>query len=362
MTVTAQQSTVSFAPQAAKIGVDGTFTIGDYTWYRHKAAQVQMGAVDQTQVFPMEVGGAIVPTGAFKTGYFYAGQFTIIPRLEDTFGWLLYGAMGNVSSITDQPVAGMTRHIFRHNPTNAFQLPWMAFRTEIPGEQVADAFGEVGFDCKISGMRIQVPQANKMTAQIGLTGRDFLMEQAPSWTYGNTYEDSVSTPDAGRGQMLIGGVQYPILGAQITLTNGMTTPQQEMVVGDFRPDDFASLSRPITIQWAYKYQNPDLYQRLMTGSTTGTEWDPNPDIISTSGSTYALDMYLQSPGYATGTTPYGFRIRAHRIVNQLQGPPQLAGGQMIVQNFMTTILEPEAGYDYVEVHLENAVAGYTWPT
>lgn len=130
MSVPAQGVTFSIAPQSAKVG-DGTFTVGSHNWYRFRVPTL-MGFGNQIQqVLPLEMGGVIVPTGAFKSGAFAAGQVDIIPRLENTIGYLLLGALGNVSSVTGarytasgwQPQAGVNGHLFRFNPSDSAEIP-----------------------------------------------------------------------------------------------------------------------------------------------------------------------------------------------------------------------------------------------
>jgi hypothetical protein len=87
MTVIAQSGIFGFGPQ----GVMGTLAS---TFYRHKAGDIDMAPVDDVRVGPPEIGGVPVPTIPYKAGSLAAGGATIYPRLENTLGWLLYGAMG----------------------------------------------------------------------------------------------------------------------------------------------------------------------------------------------------------------------------------------------------------------------------
>jgi len=93
MTTIAQAGLFGFGPSVGK--GEGVL---DANWYRHKATIVDMGVFDDTRIFPLEVGGIPVPSGAYKGGYSVGGGAVINPRLEDSFGWLLYGALGGVNS------------------------------------------------------------------------------------------------------------------------------------------------------------------------------------------------------------------------------------------------------------------------
>lgn len=92
MTVTAQNGLFGFGVQSAK----GTMAS---TWFRHRAVDINYGAMQDIRTFPLEVGGILTPTGAYKGGVFMAGGATLQPRLEGDLGWLLKAAMGDASTV-----------------------------------------------------------------------------------------------------------------------------------------------------------------------------------------------------------------------------------------------------------------------
>lgn len=361
MTNVAQNVTFSFAPQAAgKIGAGGSFTPGSYNWRRHKTTQFEGGTQSVDELFPLELGGSITPTGAYRRGNFYAAQIGLIPRLSGSLGWLLLAAMGNVSSVSSLPVASTYTHVFRHNPSNAIDVPWLASRILIPGDVSAEDFVEYGYDCRLGGLRIAVPNAGKLEAQIQLIGRDSQFASNPgSLTYANSFEGSGSTPDAGNGSFSIGGNAIPAIGADVMINNTMTRVQDEYILGSMNPDDFKPVNRAVQVRYAHKYNNSQEYQRTMSTSPSGTDWSPTPRIVDTAGQNYAIDMVFRSPEYITGSTPYTFRLRGNRVVIQPEGSPRLVGGQMIVQNYVATLMEPASG-DYVQIIIENGQSGYLW--
>src|SRR3972149_11587005 len=91
MTTLGQAGVFSFGQQAAK----GTIAA---TWYRHKAMDINLGAAQDLRTFPLECGGGLTPTGAYKAGAFSAGGATVNPRLAGDIGWILKGLMGKVTS------------------------------------------------------------------------------------------------------------------------------------------------------------------------------------------------------------------------------------------------------------------------
>jgi len=364
MSVGAQGGIVSFGLQAAKIGKDGTFVPGNVSYYKFRAPRIGIGPIQDQQVMPLETGGPLVPSGSYKQMRMFGGQVDLIPRLENSFGLLLKALMGTASSVTNKNADGATAtgantHIFHFDPTNNATLPWCSVRTMVPGATAGENFGQTGFDCRVNAMQFTVPAMGKIAARVGVIGRDFKLDDASTWTYANaTMEDSTSTADAGRGQFAIGGVEYPIMGAVVEVANGLTTPQQEVVVGDFAPDSFDVLTRNATIRIVYKYQNADLFRKLLTGQANGTEWSSLPFTNSSDGNGFAFDARFQAPANIGATsTPYEMRIRANRVTWAVDGPIELQAGNIITQTFVGTILEPASG-DYLQLTISNGQSSY----
>jgi hypothetical protein len=91
MAITAQAGILGFGPQTGMGAAASTI-------YRHKASDIDLAVIDDVRLGPPEVGGVPVPSIPYKAGYVVSGGATMMPRLADTFGWLLYGAMGNASA------------------------------------------------------------------------------------------------------------------------------------------------------------------------------------------------------------------------------------------------------------------------
>jgi len=106
MTVVAQAGVFAFAEQSAKgVFFTGSGSGADWSsFYRHKAMDIDVGPQQDQRTFPLEVGGIITPTGAYKAGAFGAGGATVNPRLENSFGKLLKGAFGAVASASAGPI------------------------------------------------------------------------------------------------------------------------------------------------------------------------------------------------------------------------------------------------------------------
>ncbi len=364
MTIASQGSVLSFAVQADKVGRDGTFNAAALDWYKILAVEANLGTIQEQQTHPLELGGRITPRGAYKLAVFGAGESTLIPRIENIFGWLLKATMGDASSVTGKnadgvTTAGVNTHIFRFDPTDQAYQPWIAVRRVVPGRTPAENFGETVFDCKVNSLRFTIPAKGKVACRLVMLGRDVELDDAAAWVYDNAaFEDTDSTPDAGRGQFLIGGVEYPLIGAVIDIANGLSTPDQEAIIGDFRPDDYISLTRGSTVRIVYKYENSQLYRRLLTGSPTGNVWSSLPFMQETDGSGYAFDARFQAPAnIPTTSTPYTLRVRANKIVWAVDGPIQLQAGGFVTQTFIGTVIDDDVN-DYLQVTMENAATAY----
>lgn len=355
MTVAATESIFGFGPQEAK----GTLAT---TWYRHKAARVDLGPQQTIRQFPPEIGGGYHPTGAYKEMAFGAGQAIINPRLEETIGWLLYAAVGDVSTVADTPEAGMHRHIFTP-PTNAYEFPWMSVRRYIPGATgVGDDLGEVLLDARCVGWRLAAAPGAICTSAFTFVGREPKLSETDVdvWAWENTYEHYRSVPLAHQGTLKLGGNDVPATNLVFDLVDSYTTPREELIIGSPYPDDFILQFQTLTVTWTYKWQNAALYKALLTGDNVEgvddlIDWSP-----TVHADTFAFDVY--SPGDATGmANPWRLKIYAPEFTWQAAGPPSLIGGGWLALQF-TGIAQEQVGGDTFEVWLENLIDGYTWPT
>lgn len=362
MSLPAQNAIFSIAPQSAKVGEGGTFDISSHTWRRFRAPRIGVRPMQSQKTMPPETGGPIVPNGSYKDYAFYGGDVDLFPRLEEDFGYLLYGAMGAASTVTVNAATGTYyEHHFRFS-SDSFTIPWLAARTWRPGVTGADEFGEAGFDCKISGLRLVAPAMGLISMNIAMQGRNFVCEEQPSWVYNDVAEDSTTVPISGNGSFKLGGTSYPSMGLTLELDNGLTTPQQEAIVGSLHPDDAVPLSRATTFRLIYKYENPDLFQKIYANSASGTAFDPQPFILDTAGATYAMEMVFKAAKDMPGISPakkYQLAVRGDRIA-LAAGQRQLQAGNLIVEEYIGTLLEPASGGSYLDFVLTNLVPSYSW--
>jgi hypothetical protein len=317
-----------------------------------------MGAQQSVRPLDPEVGGALTPTGVYKDQAFFGGIADLIPRMK-TAGILLYGAMGAKATTADSAFGtsntGVYTHKFTFDTSNPASQPWMSFRKMTPGNVASNNYGETGFDCKINALRLTFPARGKMAMRVSVVGRDFVLDDASSWTWANsTYDGTSLIPEVGRGYMKIGGTEYPSIGAQLDIVNGLTTPDDEMVIGDFNPDDFIAQTRSAVIRTTYKWENEDLYRAILTGTATGTDWNSLP-FFTGSGSNDAVELFFEAPGQVPGAATavnYGIKIRAEKVAWQVKGAPALQAGGIVVLNLIGTVVQPDSG-DYLTVEIIN---------
>jgi len=351
MTVLAQTGIVGIGPQTAKGSVATT-------WYRYKSLNAAMGAQEDNRISPPEIGGTPYPTGAFKAGAFFAGDWALQPRLEGDIGWLLYALCGEVSTIANSPETGMYTHIFTPLASSPSTLPWISARRLIPGTTTASDLGEIGLDVRVTAGRIVVPQNGTIVFQASLVGRVPSFDDAPtSWTWADVYEDFDSVAISVKGYFEVpDGTEVPALGLTIDVVNNFTTPPQEMIIGSYYPDDLELLSRSMVATWVYKWANPNLYKEVLANGGTGSAIPWSPVVYQNS-----FDLRVESPDNVTGrSNPYALKVYAPNVNWQCE-PVVLTAGDMLAQRYTGTVLEPASG-DYFEIHLINEVASYTWPS
>jgi len=358
MAVTAQAGVFSWGGQTAKGAVATTF-------YQHRAADIDLGAVSDDRLGPPEVGGIPVPTFPYRAGIMAAGGATINPRLEDTFGWLLEGAAGAWSVATDKDVLGTTvtgfnAHTFKF-ATDAGFVPWMSFRKHIPPISTG-GLGETFVDCKIVSMALAFPNDGPIQARVDVLGRTPEFDDSPTFSYGNTeFEDYESIPVAcvTGGYLKVpdfSATALPITQATVTLANQPLDIRQEKVYGSPYLEDVTVIGRQLTVDMILKWTDPELYLAILTGSTTGTQWSPAPWMGD-------LDVMALSTKLAILTTPWQLRVEAESMMYQVVGGIRLAGNNAVMMRVQGTAIAPSTG-DYFKFHLGNLInsTGYTWPT
>lgn len=344
-------------------------------WYKYRVVNVTgRGMQDQT-VMPLELGGVLTPTGAYKSGAYFVQEVDLIPRLEDSIGYLLLATLGNVSSISGKKYndngwvtnVGAYGHLFRFDQSDQANIPWLAARLRMPGSATdgSEVEGEVGYDCKVSGIRLNIPGAGMITGRFGVQGREFerpIASDVNAWAYANAFEDSTSIAHSGKGSLYIGSTIPKITGLTIDIVNSLTRPQDEFIVGSFFPDDVQVLSRSMRMRASVKWENPDLWNQIYYGAADGTQWTNLPFFSATSGAQKGFYFEAQSPANIPATSvPYALRVMADNVVLSCDPTSlRLRPGSIIEYLINIDVLDPATGMQYVEVALDNAQTDYSW--
>lgn len=252
-------------------------------------------------------------------------------------------------------------HTFKFNPDDPSAIPWLSFRKHIPRKENAPAsdLGEIFKDCKIVSATLGLPNDAPITMRVDAVGRQFTLDHAPdAWTWANTFEDFQSIPigaETGGALEIPDGTELPIVAATVGFANAPLDFRQEKVFGDPYLEDVTIIQRALTFDIVVKWNNPDLYAQVLTGTTSGTAWTSTPFTSSLDIHTFAPTAI---PG-VTGTPKYELAINAPSVMMGLNGPIALAGNQAVLMRFTGTALDNSG--EYVTFVLKNKQPHYGWP-
>lgn len=365
MSATGQAGIFSFAPQPEKFG-DDPYSSAGLTFHRVRSPRIGLGTVGPVTPFDLETGGPITPSGTYKTLHYGAGDVDLYPRCHDVLGWLLYAALGDVTSATVPGATGAYLHSFRFDATGR-QIPWLALRKFIPGATSAGDNGEEFWDAQIAGFELALPQMGPAAMSLMLQSLNSQPISDPAgWTYSAAAEDTRSVPVAGFSTVKILGERIPTINAVVSFANGLTRPEDEAIHGSYNPEDFTVLNRSASIRFIYKYSNADLYAWMHTGSKGGTNWTNEPTSIDTAGGNKAIEINMKAPASISGSAPdtkYSLTMWGDRATLIPGAVLEVAAGQMITQEFTLLFEDPaDSAKEYVAFDLVNGKSAYTWPT
>lgn len=338
--------TISGATLAGGLDVS-TFPMSSLSWVRMRAVEVSYGEMQMQDVLPLEVGGNITPTGAYKQGIAVGGGATVMPRLEGSIGHLLLAALGSSTTVVNN---GVGVHTFTFGQ-NEIDIPWLAVRRMIPGRDSVFGHGVIGMDNKLNMLRTTVQATAPIQMEAQFIGRVPIASHHPEVWEGASFEDFESIPLACKGSFKLPEIpgmpsrNLPVTAVVVELANATTGPREEMIVGSYYLDDVVPLTRALTFTATYKWQDPALYNLLLTSSATGKDWNPQPFITQTTNGEPAIELIVESPYSIPGTsTPYSLRIIANKVFWQQQGNVVLRPGQIVMMQLVGTVLYDSGGY------------------
>jgi len=258
------------------------------------------------------------------------------------------------SLITDLAVAGLIRHDFAFASTASF-VPYMGFKKVIPHDESAKVVTETYTDCKIVGLTLTFPNDGPISARVDAVGCGFSTGKNLTNTWNNAnYEDWDSAPisTVAGGYVKFAGTSLPVVGASVALVNSPLDIRMEKVYGSPQLEAVTIVGRSVSFDILVKWNDPDLYQQIVTGSAGGTAWTATPF-------TGAVSILGQSVGLI-GTTPlnipYAIRVDAPNVLLQQVGGVRLGSGQSLMLRLNGTALAPSSG-NYVTIGIHNTHSG-----
>ena len=304
----------------------------------------------------------MLPDGAFKGAVWVAGDVDMIPRLDESIGWILlaYSGAAQASSVAN---GSAYKHYFPGVPDTFVPNKWLTARRLTPASAAADEFGETFIDLKPTQIVFNVTPGNVLGMRTTFGGL-FLAERVtdprhatPAWA--PSYEDFTGVPIATRGAFnMYNNTPFRRV-TNLTLTLGIGAPdaRQELVVGQYYPHDITPLSRQIQVAFTAFYTDADLYKKLSYAD--GASWSP---VVWEAG---AFNCYFQTPSdtvFGAGTKPGELGFQAARMFWRAD-PITLRGGDTVVMRVTGTVLKAasEATTDW-SVWLQNSKSSYIWPT
>jgi hypothetical protein len=313
-------------------------------WQKHKLVRTNLSVAELTDALSPSVGGGLFIDGTYKNAVLAGGTMTMEARLQGSLGYLLYAAAGSYSATATGTSAKGTR--FYVDQANQTQLPWMAVRRYTPGSLGTDGVTEYMIDCKVSNMTLTIPQMGPMIATCGLVGRRPQALDGEITANTSAYETASGVALSCKSNVNLTfdpigaiGTAYNVtdssveafMGAEITMVNNLTGPQQEIVIGSYYMDDIAALTRGAVITLVYKWKNPKLYDRLFYAAAQGTsfaatDWTP---IIQTGAATISSVSAAGTPSMNFVTPSMNWTIAA----------PQLVGGQLLTTTVTGVVTE-----------------------
>jgi len=337
---------------------------------------------------PDEIGGRALPAGAFVGGVWAEGGVSMLPRLDNRFGWMLYAATGQVSTVSDVkaddlPVcggasaatAGVYSHVFTLPDDNNYFLPWLTLYRLLPHGTTGERIGEISQDGHVRTLTITAAAAQPVTADLDMVARVkqtnyvFNIDPETNLSWEPTYDEfdafGVASCD---GHIRINSVDYKARSVAMTFTDQVLAPAQSLIVGSIHPQDFPNLSRQVQVVVTFLVENYDLYLSTFAGETV--------DASASSGENATCVVYLQdldimvASQLAMGaagdaTEPYRLRLVSGQGLDNVSwmirplvvtpGRPVELQATGTIQS--TTVAEGDPFY----LILQNTVAGYYLP-
>lgn len=354
------------------VTVDGDFSYFPFT-------DLAMAPVKNVDSLPPEIGGKALPTGQFVTGAWAEGPVSLVPRLDDAFGWLLLAAHGCVSTISDIKIedlpmvggasvetTGVYTHVFTVQLDNQFFIPWITMRRLLPHTTAEEIVGEVFQDGRVASLTLAAASGRPVTADLAAMARvkqgNYAFEINPGWTatYTNFEDFGVTSCD---GSVEVNNTAFDVTAVAFNLVNNLLPPAQSIVIGTVHPKDFPNLGRVLTVTVTFLVDDYDMYLSTFTGTTVDASASPGENVGC---EVYKADVDVmlasQTAIGASGDVDEPYRLRfisnlSQDNVSWMVQPIRVTPNQPMVAQLTGTFLASESEYPWY-LFLQNAKAGY----
>lgn len=346
----------------------------DANFYYYPFTDVAMGPTKNQDVLPPEIGGRALPGGAYATGVWAEGTVSLIPRLDNRFGWLLLASLGEVSTVSDTTIAhyvagssgadsGIYTHIFRFYETDQYFAPYCSFRRLLPHATAANVLGEFFQDGRMRSLTLTAAGASPVTCDLDMVARlyqsDYQFEFAPVWatpSYDDLDDFAVTNCS---GHFKVEGTEFDVTTVSVTLTNNPLPPAQAMKIGDINPIDFPVLGRACTVTATILVSDYNLYVSTFTGAANaGVDANATCTVYKAD-----LDAEFTTQTYISGSEPFRIRIRSSTTEDNVAWqvrPIRIVPNRPVVLQVTANLLATGSG-DPLQVLLQNAKVNYLLP-
>jgi len=348
----------------------------DNSFFYYPMTDLSAGAVKLQDVLPPEIGGRALPSGAYVSGAWWEGGVSLIPRLDNRFGWILLAAMGEVSTISDVTIANVIAglpagttpncytHVFTFDASDQYWVPYCTFRRLLPHPTAANELGEVAQDGRVRTLTIAGAGNAPVRADLDVIARqyqgDYDFEFDPSWTA--TYDDlddfAVANCD---GHFKVEDTDFDVTAASVTIVNQLLPPAQAMKIGSIDPIDFPVLGRVAVVTATILVSDYGLYVSTFSGAANDGATSANTTCIVYKADVdvmFASQTYIPSVG--AGTEPYRIRIVSNTAQDNVAWqarPIRVQPNRPIVLQVTANILATSSG-DPLRIYIQNDTTGY----
>lgn len=349
-------------------------------FYYYSLTDLSLAVVKATDEIPDEIGGHALSSGVFPTGAWVAGSVSMVPRLDNNLGWLLYAVMGDVSTVTDTKAdnlailggahgadSGINSHIFQFQDSDQYFLPWLTIRRLMPHSTSSKRVGETYQDGHVGSLTLTAASAAAVRCDMDMMARvkqsNYVFDYNPSWSAATFDEFQNFATTSCDGHFKVNNVTFDATGVSVTAINSLLPPAQSLIIGSLHPRDFPNLTRAINLTVSFLVSDWDFYVSTFVGSSV-VQTDSN---IACTVYRADVDVMLASQQTIDGSEPYRIRVLSNPAEDNVAwsiAPVRFMPNRPVVVNATATVLATEGtGWENHPffIVLQNGQADYALP-